>query len=122
MIDVLFTNEPRDRIEELFAVRGERHLLYCSTLPRGEHVGIAWAHATYDNRDLTIPARPGGGSELLFSSQDPHQTGRPVRMEFSKTQLSDGAAQFVWELGGHAMPPGTKYRPPRVEVPVVHDP
>lgn len=109
-IDLFFTMETGERVEELFAHRGERHVLHHATLPRGESVTLAWAHVEYDNPDLRVPASHGG-SELLFSATDPHNTGRPVRMELCKDKIADGDRMFLTELGGHAMPPGTEFQP-----------
>jgi len=110
VLDLFFSMESHQRIEELFAEHGDRHVLRYVRLPRGDSVVLAWSHVPqFENRDLKVPRRDGG-SELLFPARDRHKTGRPVRMEFYP-RVADGDRMFLMELGGHAMPPGSAYRP-----------
>jgi hypothetical protein len=115
VLELIFTNEARARIEELFAVGGRKHVFECIRLPRGDNVVLAWEHTGHDNQPIRVPAR-NEGSELLFSPRDPHNTGRPVRMEFCTKSGPNGIPMVFGEVGGHPIPPGSKFRPARVGV------
>jgi hypothetical protein len=79
----------------------QRRLHSYTKLPSGEAFYVSSYHSDWENKDLHSP--PGEGSvfpKLLFSSNDPLNTGRPVRMLFGPIP-KDGDALVLQELGGY---------------------
>lgn len=79
----------------------DRRLLSYTHLLNGEGLLVTYYHADWENKDLRIPA----GTEsifpdLLFSTQDPRNTGRPIRIRFGSAP-KDGDALRLQELGGY---------------------
>ena len=114
-IEMFFTAEPRERVDAGFAERGQRHVLDYAVLPGGEAFVIAWAHVSWEQKnDIEISGDDAEtGSTLLFSRTDPHGTGRPVRTHILMAKPRDGDRAEVWDLGGHPLPVGSRYRPGR---------
>ena len=79
----------------------QRRLHSYIVLPSGEAFFISSYHSDWENKDLNSPA--GAGSvfpNLLFSANDPLNTGRPVRLLFGPMP-KDGDALVLQELGGY---------------------
>jgi hypothetical protein len=101
-VELAFTSESRDFIEEAFSQRQERRLLLYANLLVGESVYLSYYHSDWENGDLKVPG-DGKVSDLVFSASDPYETGRPIRIRLCTTP-SDGDALVMRELGGYAVP------------------
>lgn len=71
-------------------------------LPTDEALFGSYYHADWENKDLNMPGN-GEVANLVFSSRDPCDTGRPIRIRFGPAP-SDGDALVLQELGGYPMP------------------
>jgi hypothetical protein len=101
-LDLAFTCESRDSVETSFSQRQERKCLLYVNLPGEEAVLLDYYHSDWENEDLKIPGN-GIVSDLLFSANDPYETGRPIRIRFGP-RPSNGDAMLLRELGGYAVP------------------
>ncbi len=90
----------RPAVEEAYQTNGIR-ILNHTALASGIHLLIDYYHSDWQNEDLSMPG-DGKVADLLFSSQDPDKTGRPVRLVFGSTP-KDGDALHIRELGGFAV-------------------
>jgi hypothetical protein len=97
-----FTREAQEYIEAAFRDPQERKLLKYTELLSGEAFFVSYYYADWDNRDLSMPGN-GQVADLVFSSLDPHGTGRPIRLRFGPAP-SDGDALLLRELGGYPVP------------------
>jgi hypothetical protein len=111
IIELVYVRESREYLEAAFAEGTVRTLVGYFKLPGGESFAIVRSHGPWENRDLDMPASHGG-SALLFSSEDPHGTGRPQRIQIRMPDDRDGSMALM-ELGGHTVPIGSKYVPGR---------
>mgnify|MGYP001351663978 CR=1 FL=1 len=84
------------------AFQGNHRRLHSYTkLPSGEAFFVSSYYSDWENKDINSP--PGAGSvfpKLLFSANDPSNTGRPVRLLFGPMP-KDGDALILQELGGY---------------------
>jgi len=79
----------------------DRHLLSYTQLPSGEAFFVSYYHADWENKDLRSPGpKSSRYPNLLFSANDPGDTGRPIRIRFGPTP-KDGDALVLRELGGY---------------------
>ena len=101
-VEFAFTRESQETIQTAFRARQERILLAYVELPSGEAFLADCYHAGWENRDLNVPGN-GKVADLVFSSRDPWNTGKPVRIRFGRAP-SDGDALVLQELGGYADP------------------
>ena len=99
-LSISFTAEPRPAVEEAYRTNGIR-ILNHTALASGIHLLIDYYHADWQNADLSMPG-DGKVADMLFSSQDPDKTGRPVRLVFGSTP-KNGDALHIRELGGFAV-------------------
>jgi hypothetical protein len=99
--ELSFTAEPESRIKEALAIRQERHLLGFVEIPTGESVLASYHYGDWANRDLHMPGE-GNGADVLFSANDPSNTGRPIRIIFGPS-TADGDSMMLQELGGFAL-------------------
>jgi hypothetical protein len=106
-VELAFTSESRDFIDTAFGQRQERKCLLYVTLPGDEAALLNYYHSDWENRDLKVPGN-GKVADLLFSANDPYETGRPIRIRLGSAP-SDGDALVLRELGGYAVP-GTNER------------
>lgn len=96
--ELCFTAETEARIKEVFSISRERRLLRFIELPAGDSFFIAYYHGEWENRDLHLPGE-GRAADLLFSAEDPLNTGRPIRIRFGPPP-TDGDTMVIQELGG----------------------
>jgi hypothetical protein len=81
----------------------QRRLHFYTKLPSGEAIFACSYHSDWENKDINSPV--GEGSvfpQLLFSANDPLNTGRPIRMIFGPMP-KDGDALVLQELGGYSV-------------------
>ena len=88
VVELAFTNELQKDVEAAFRESIGRQLISYSVLPNDERFVIATYHDEWENRDLEIPGE-GKVNNVLFSSNDPNDTGRPIRIVLSP-QPNDG--------------------------------
>lgn len=101
-VEFAFTRESQKSIETAFRTRQERTLLAYVELPSDEAFFGSYYHADWENKDLNMPGN-GEVADLAFSSHDPCNTGRPIRIRFGSAP-SDGDPLVLQELGGYPMP------------------
>lgn len=99
-IEVAFTAEAKNCVENSFLSNGRRLVAFCP-LPGGDSLLVNYYHADWVNEDLKMPG-DGKVADLLFSAHDPNDTGRPIRITFGPAP-KDGDALVVRELGGYAV-------------------
>lgn len=98
-IEVGYTFESESFVVKAFQ-RNLRRLHSFTQLPTHESVFVCSYHSDWQDTDLKSPSGPGSVfPELLFSANDPQNTGRPIRMLFNPLP-KDGDALIVQELGG----------------------
>jgi hypothetical protein len=97
-VELAYTLEPEGEIKKVFSDHSDRRLLGLVELPSSERLLIDFYHADWQNNDLRIPGE-GEVRDLLFSAADPHNTGRPIRLQFGPAP-PDGEAVVIQELGG----------------------
>jgi hypothetical protein len=100
-LELSYTAEPEDTVRRLVAVVGCRHLVLYQALSHDEAVFVAYWHADWENRDLTIPG-DGKVADLLFTANDHLETGRPIRLTIAWPP-ADGDPVHIKELGGYAI-------------------
>jgi hypothetical protein len=76
-------------------------------LPTGEAFAIARAPGDWENKDGVFET--DGVAVVGCSSQDP--TGRPLRVHYPLKATAQDGAMVMLELGGHALPIGSEFRP-----------
>jgi hypothetical protein len=101
-VELAFTFESQERTARTFAEKQERKLLAYKGLPCGEAIFLNYFHGGWENCDLNIPG-DGRTADLVFSSQDPYATGRPMRIRLGRPP-ADGDALVLVELGGYRVP------------------
>jgi hypothetical protein len=106
-LELLFTAETRATVETAFRNDSNRIIVDMISLPscEDESIAVCYSYDRWDNKDLLIPG-DGKVSDLRFSTRDPENTGRPIRLEFGPIP-KDGDALIVTELGGYALPSPT---------------
>lgn len=100
-VELSFVAESESSVQQAFVDAGQRKLLCFQKLPNGENFLLAYYHSDWENKDLTVPGE-GKVADLLFSVNDPQNTGRPVRICFGPIP-NDGDAVSIQELGGYAI-------------------
>lgn len=98
-LELVYTYESETAVRNAFN-DGDRKLLTYTPLPSGEAFLCCYYHGDWENNDLSSPK--GERSifpDLLFSANDPNNTGRPVRIRFGP-QPKDGDSLVLQELGG----------------------
>jgi hypothetical protein len=104
IIEMFFTNETNASVVRDFASFGERVLVRYDELPNGQSFAIATRSSRCENRELRVPASHHEQRDLLFSSEDPEDTGRPIRITMYE-HPNDGDALIACELGGYYVNP-----------------
>jgi hypothetical protein len=99
-IELAYTRVSKEQVLFAFSTNG-RVLHSYVELPFGESFFMASYHTTWENCDLTSLAGPGSVfPDLLFSTDDPRNTGRRIRMVYGP-RPKDGDAILLTELGGY---------------------
>jgi hypothetical protein len=99
-LELVYTYEPHSAVIAAFQNNGRRLVSY-TTLPAGDALIFDYYHADWENRDLRVPTSHGSVfPDLLFSANDPRETGKPVRLRFGPPP-KDGDALVLQELGGY---------------------
>ena len=101
-VEFEFTRETQESIGVAFRKREQRKLLTYVKLPAYEAFFGSYYHADWENKDLNMPG-DGEVADLVFSSRDPYDTGRPIRIRFGPAP-ANGDALVLQELGGYAIP------------------
>jgi hypothetical protein len=101
ILEVIYTADTKADLIEAAAPTG-RHVLEYAQLPNGENLAAVSCCAEWDRPELSSPVGDSGSifPDLLFSADDPDDTGRPVRFLWGPTP-NDGDALELEELGGY---------------------
>lgn len=99
-VEFSFTSESRNTVETALCMREGHELLLYLMLPSGEAFFVDTYFIDWGNSDLTMPGN-GTTADIIYSSSDPLNTGRPIRIRFGATP-SDGGALMIQEIGGYA--------------------
>lgn len=99
-LELSYTSESEDAVIATF-LKNDRQLVRYTALPNGDAFLFTYYHADWENRDLRVPASKGSVfPDLLFSANDPRDTGRPIRLRFGQAP-KDGDSLVLQELGGY---------------------
>ncbi len=99
--ELAYTIENEESIKKALSSSQARKLINYVSIPTGEALLIMYYHSDWNNKDLKSPASEESiFPDLLFSANDPENTGRPVRIIFGRIP-SDGDALVLQELGGY---------------------
>jgi hypothetical protein len=100
MATVLSMFYTRDSEARVAAQTGYGTVLAYTALPSGEAFVVRCRPAAWEGKDFRIPASHHAEEDIIFSSRDPENTGRPVRATiFSNPK--DGEKMLAWEYGGY---------------------
>ena len=99
-LSISFTAEARAEVEAAYNSNGTKLLSYTTVGP-ATNLLVDYYNADWENEDLTMPGN-GKTSDLLFSANDPRDTGRPIRLVFG-AKPNDGDALHIRELGGYPL-------------------
>lgn len=101
-LELAYTSETENVVRNLLRSGGSRNLLKYVQMPNNEALLIMYYHGDWENKDMDSPATSEECifPNLLFSANDPGDTGRPVRIIFGPTP-KDGDALVLQELGGY---------------------
>lgn len=103
-LELIFTRLPSSELAE--TVKGSPRVVVASAeFASGETFALLYSHDAWLNEDLRVPAK-GDAPEYLFSSADPDNTGRPVRIVLG-SRPNDGDAIMLCELGGYPVLPNS---------------
>jgi hypothetical protein len=111
-LEMAYTRESEESVQSAFC-ENSKCLHSYTPLPGGEAFFVSSYCGNWENADLRSP--PGNGSvfpELLFTQDDPSDTGRPIRIRFGP-QPNDGDALTLQELGGYRVMPNQAVEPTR---------
>ncbi|HNC31795.1 MAG TPA: hypothetical protein PKL78_09025 [Anaerolineales bacterium] len=88
--------------EVLSAFQNNSHfLLNYIPLPNGEAFFISYYYDDWDDKDVLVPVTKNSiFQDLIFSTSDPYDTGRPIRIQFGPAP-KDGDALMLIEIGGY---------------------
>ena len=100
-VEFAYAAEPERGIRGVIEIVQDRTLVRCATLPNGETLVIFCYHADWENRDFRVPGN-GLVADVLFSADDPLDTGRPLRHRFGPVP-KDQEAVLLLEMGGAAV-------------------
>lgn len=99
-IQLAFTKEDERTVTALLNGNKQKVIKYIN-LPFGEAFIIFYGYDDWENNDLKSPAAEDSiFPDLIFSEEDPKNTGRPVRIEISPMP-KDGDCVIITELGGY---------------------
>ncbi|MEJ1402563.1 MAG: hypothetical protein RPU61_03470 [Candidatus Sedimenticola sp. (ex Thyasira tokunagai)] len=100
-IELAYTQKEENEVRKLLRSDGDRNLLSYTKLPKDESLLVMHYHSDWENKDLTVPAAKGSiFPDLIFSSEDKNNTGRPIRIKFGP-EPKDGDSLVLQELGGY---------------------
>lgn len=98
-LELCYTLETETSILAAFQ-NNDRKLLSYTMLPNSEVFFMNYYYADWENKDLRSPAAKGSVfPDLIFSANDPRDTGRPIRIRLA-SHPKDGDALVLRELGG----------------------
>ena len=99
-VDLAFTAESEGSVRAALG-SSEKTLVSYTALSPEEAFIIFTYHSDWENKDISSPTKPGSiFPDLLFSPNDPGDTGRPVRACI-QSHPSDGDAVHIQEIGGY---------------------
>lgn len=101
-LEMAYTTESEESIHSAFG-QNLKCLHSYVPLPGGEAFFVSSYSSDWENADLRSPSAEGSSfPELLFSANDPSNTGRPIRISFGP-HPKDGDALVLQELGGYKL-------------------
>ena len=103
-IELAYTAESEETIGKALSPEQSRKLLKFIELSNEEALLMMYYHGDWENKDLSSPtSKESIFPDVLFSENDPEDTGRPVRIVFGPDPR-DGGALVLQELGGFRSP------------------
>jgi hypothetical protein len=98
-IELVITSDSEENIKN--KMHENNKILLFSPLVNGDSLLVFYYYGEWDNKELNSPpAKDSIFPELLFSENDPNNTGRPIRILMA-TQPCDNEAICIQELGGY---------------------
>lgn len=98
-LELAITSESEKHIKK--NINSDRCLLLYAPLTNNDALIVMYSYGEWENNDLNSPAAPESiFPDLLFSENDPEDTGRPIRILFGP-EPSDNDALILQELGGY---------------------
>lgn len=99
-IDLAFTAESEASVSAALRGSGKRLISFSALSPEEAFIMFTY-HSDWENKDISSPTKPGSiFPDLLFSPNDPGDTGRPVRVCI-QSHPKDGDAVLIHEIGGY---------------------
>lgn len=99
--ELAYTSGSENEIRNLLSSNGNRNLLNYGRLSANEALLAMFYHGDWENKDVNSPtSHESIFPDLLFSSNDPDDTGRPIRIVIESIP-KDGDALIMQELGGY---------------------
>lgn len=99
-VELAFTAESESSVRSGLDV-SQKALISFTQIADKEAFFVFSYHGEWQNFDLKCPASPDSiFPDLLFSHQDPADTGRPLRIRIA-SEPNDGDAVLIQELGGY---------------------
>lgn len=101
--ELAYTSGSENKIRSLLSSGENRKLLKYGRLSDNEALIAMYYHGDWENKDINSPASDESiFPNLLFSSNDPDDTGRPIRIVIESIP-KDGDALIMQELGGYKL-------------------
>jgi hypothetical protein len=99
VLEMVFTRETEQDLQEV-VLQGNRSLVFYAELPNGEGFAVLRGDASFGGENFLVPASHYENEDIVFSTADPSNTGRPLRMTlFNNPREND--RMTAWEYGGY---------------------
>jgi hypothetical protein len=82
------------------ALQGNRIVVLFFRLPNGEAFAVLRRDAAFGGGNFRVPASHHKNQDIVFSTTDPANTGRPLRMTLFNNPR-DNDRMTAWEYGGY---------------------
>ncbi len=99
ILEMLFTLEPESIVREKMEL-ANRPIHTYTKLPNGEAFVVTSRVAEFTGENFRVPPSHHEKHNIVFSSEDPENTGRPIRITIY-TNPADGDRMIAWEYGGY---------------------
>ena len=107
-LELCYTSETQDAVVRAFEKAGHHRLVSFTDLTDGDAFFMSCSYGRLEPATLVSPAARGSVfPDLLFSPDDPTNSGRPIRIILGPTP-KDGDALVLFELGGRPSGAGSE--------------
>jgi hypothetical protein len=99
VLEMIFTWDTEQDLQNV-ALQGNRIVVLYARLPNGEGFAVVRRDAAFGGENFRVPASHQQNQDILFSTADPANTGRPVQMTLFNNPLNNDR-MTAWEYGGY---------------------